>query len=272
MKRVLDRLARRLAAVLVGIMLSFAATSGTALAQDADEVNDPYEDFNRAMFSFNQELDRVILRPLAEGYRFVVPEPARDIVKNFLDNLRTPVVLANDLLQGKLGRAGITTTRFLFNSTFGIGGLMDIAGQLGMEGHVEDFGQTLGVWGLGEGPYLVLPFLGPAPPRDATGLVVDRFFDPVTYSDIGLAYTFGRTATRVVDTRARNIETLDEIEETSIDYYATVRSLYRQRRKDEIRDGEIGETIPIPSISLNFEDDGEIDDGSTSTVSLSAQD
>lgn len=251
------RLHRGVCAGVAGALMLFAVTGG-ALAQDADEVNDPLEDFNRAIFEFNRGFDKVILKPLAEGYRFVLPEQLRDVVKSFLDNLRTPIILANDLLQGKFGRAGITLNRFLFNSTFGIGGLVDIAGDLGMPGHDEDFGQTLGWWGAGEGFYLVLPIFGSAPPRDAIGLVVDTFLDPLTYADIPFEWSFGRTAMRAVDTRARFIETLDEIEETSIDFYATMRSLYRQRRDDEIRDGGPAPSIPIPSISYDFEvDEGE---------------
>jgi phospholipid-binding lipoprotein MlaA len=246
--------------------LAVVLATGAARAQDTNgEVNDPFEDFNRAIFDFNQGFDRFLLRPLAEGYEFVFPEPTRDMIKHFLDNLRTPIILANDLLQGKLGRAGQTVHRFLFNTTFGFGGLFDVVGGNipGSPGggagtvafHDEDFGQTLAVWGLGEGPYLVLPFLGPAPPRDAVGLGVDTFFDPLTYANISIFYNVARTGTRAVDTRSRHLESLDEIEETSIDFYATIRSLYRQRRNDEIRDGAPPETIPIPAISFNFEED-----------------
>lgn len=243
---------RAAAVAAVAIMLS----TGGAWAQDAEnEINDPFEDFNRAIFEFNRVVDRALLRPLAEGYRFLLPQFSRDMIMNFLDNLRTPVVLANDLLQGKVGRAGVTVHRFLFNSTFGFGGLFDFAGDMGMPGHDEDFGQTLAVWGFGEGPYLVLPLLGPAPPRDAIGLGVDTFFDPLTYVDVALYVGLARTGTRVIDERSRHIESLDEIEQTSIDFYATIRSLYRQRRNDEIRDGAAPPTIPIPSISIDFEVD-----------------
>ena len=267
----MGKLGRALATGALAVVL----TAGVAHAQDTNgEINDPFESFNRSIFDFNQELDRILFRPLAEGYRFVLAEPFRDMVKNFLDNLRTPIILANDLLQGKAGRAGQTLHRFIFNSTFGIAGLFDVVGgrlpdgdskQQGhlMSGdaegavpmHDEDFGQTLAVWGFGEGPYLVLPILGPAPPRDAIGLGVDTLIDPLTYANIGLLWSFGRTALRGVDTRERHIESLEEIEETSIDFYATIRSLYRQRRNDEIRDGEPAETIPIPSFSFNFEED-----------------
>ena len=267
----MSRLGRALATGALAVIL----TTGVARAQDTNgEINDPFESFNRSIFDFNLELDRIVLRPLAEGYRFALGEPLRDMIKNFLDNLRTPIILANDLLQGKAGRAGQTLHRFIFNSTFGIAGLLDVvggrlpdsdgnlrSGDAAVESggavamHDEDFGQTLAVWGFGEGPYLVLPIIGPAPPRDAIGLGVDTLIDPLTYANIGLAWSFGRTALRGVDRRERHIELLDEIEEESIDFYAKIRSLYRQRRADEIRDGAPSEGIYIPSFSFNFEED-----------------
>ena len=263
----MGRMGRALATGALAVVL----TTGVARAQDTNgEINDPFESFNRSIFDFNLELDRVLLKPLAEGYRFALGEPLRDMIKNFLDNLRTPIILANDLLQGKAGRAGQTLHRFIFNSTLGFAGLFDVVGGRlpdkeghlrsdGGEGsvamHDEDFGQTLAVWGFGEGPYLVLPIIGPAPPRDAIGLGVDTLLDPLTYANIGLAWSFGRTALRGVDRRERHIELLDEIEEESIDFYAKIRSLYRQRRADEIRDGEPSEGIYIPSLSFDFEED-----------------
>ena len=254
MRKNLQRYLRRAGGALA--LLAIVMAIGGARAQDANnEVNDPLEDLNRGIFEFNRGVDRVLLKPLAEGYRLVLPESGRDMIMHFLDNLRTPIILANDLLQGKLDRAGITIHRFLFNSTFGIGGLFDVAGEFGREGHSEDFGQTLAVWGVGEGPYLVLPILGPAPPRDAIGLAVDTFIDPLTYVEAAFVIGAARTGTRAVDERERHIESLDEIERTSIDYYATIRSLYRQRRNDEIRDGAAAPTIPIPSIGLEFEED-----------------
>ncbi len=244
------------------LVVAIAVAAGSAWAQDAtDDFNDPLESLNRAIFDFNLGFDRKILKPVAKGYRAVVPAPGRDMVRNFLNNLRTPVILANDILQGKPGRAGQTVHRFLFNSSLGMGGLFDLVGDPGANGqgvgvafHDEDFGQTLAVWGFGEGPYLVVPILGPAPPRDAIGLAVDNVaFDPFNFFDVAVLISLGRTATRAVDERSRHIESLDEIEETSIDFYATIRSLYRQRRNDEIRDGAAPPTIPIPTISLEFE-------------------
>jgi phospholipid-binding lipoprotein MlaA len=221
------------------------------------EASDPLEPLNRAIFSFNLGLDKAVLRPLAAAYNTVLPDPVRDGVRNFLNNLRTPIVLANDVLQGEIGRAGETVGRFLLNSTIGVGGLFDIATELGFEFHDEDFGQTLAVWGVGEGPYLMLPILGPSNPRDAVGLVGEYFADPVviwtTNTDREwILYT--RTGVDAVDRRSRNVKTLEELERTSLDFYAAVRSLYRQRRMDEIRNGESGDPVGIPSITFDLDE------------------
>ena len=144
-----------------------------------EQINDPLEPTNRAIFSFNQEVDTYFLRPVAQGYRFAVPRYGRDRVSDFLDNLKTPLYLANDLLQGNFTMAGATIERFLLNTTFGVAGLMDVADPLGIPGHQSDFGQTMGVWGVGEGPYLVLPLFGPSNPRDAVGMAVESFGDPL---------------------------------------------------------------------------------------------
>ncbi len=266
MKGRFHRRLRRAAGIAALVLLATVAAAPAARAYEVDGgVTDPFEGFNRTMFEFNLILDRTVMRPLAKGYVLILPQFTRDMIKHFLDNLRTPVVLANDLLQGKLGRAGMTVQRFMINSTFGIGGLFDLAEALGIEGHDEDFGQTLATWGFGEGPYLVLPILGPAPPRDVIGHGVDLLldpFDPLIHAFLPfLPFTVsvGRIGARALDTRARHLATLDEIEAGSIDFYATVRSLYLQRRDDEIRDGAPPDTIPIPSLSLNLGgDQGEM--------------
>jgi phospholipid-binding lipoprotein MlaA len=173
-------------------------------------------------------------------YRDLVPSFVRDMVRNFLENLRTPQVLGNDLLQGDLAGAGDTTLRFVANTTIGLGGLFDI---MPARRRWEDFGQTLGVWGLGEGFYVVLPVLGPSSVRDAVGLAVDTFTDPIYWwarNTDREEITWARTGVTGLDTRTQNLETLDEIERTAIDFYATLRSAYRQRRIDEIRDGRTG--------------------------------
>lgn len=203
-------------------------------------VNDPYEQTNREIFDLDMRLDRHVLLPTAEAYNEVVPEVARDGVHNFLLNLNTPVIFANDMLQGDPGRGGQTLARFVLNTTLGLGGLIDIAGKIGIPYHDEDFGQTLAVWGAEEGPYLVLPLAGPSTPRDLVGDVVDIAFDPNTY--IAYNYKFywslGRSVLSIIDLRARNATTLAGIERGSVDYYASVRSLYRQNRANEIANGK----------------------------------
>lgn len=205
--------------------------------------NDPLEVPNRMFFAFNEAVDFLIIRPIAVTYRFIVPTGVRNSVTNFLRNLRTPVILANDLLQGDLARAETTAARFFINSTIGVLGLFDIAADSGLPYHEEDFGQTLGTYGAGEGIYLVLPILGPSSLRDAGGRIVDLFLDPLTYL-APESVNLGRTAATGIDARARNLETLDELKRDSLDFYARIRSLYRQNRESEINNGEPPEGSP----------------------------
>ena len=224
-----------LAVALLGVLTAGCSTSGSeSLAQ-----NDPYEHTNRAVFKMNKALDNAFAKSVAKFYNHAVPVPVRDSIHNALTNLDRPVTFGNDVLQGKAVRAGETLERFALNSTLGVAGLFDVATKLGIPDHSEDFGQTLGVWGAGEGPYLVVPFMGPSSPRDLTGNVADIFLDPLTYikfhgSDTWYAV---RGGVEVLDLRARNVDTVEQIERTSIDFYATTRSLYRQYRNSEIRNG-----------------------------------
>ena len=212
------------------------------------DANDPFEGGNRIMFDVNQVLDEVLLRPVAVVYRAVLPDFAQDGVRNFMNNLNSPVIFANDVLQGESDRAGTTLLRFGINSTIGLGGLIDVAKEFDLPYHDEDFGQTLGTWGAGEGPYFYFLVMGPSNVRDFTGFVVDRGLDPLTYVNWGndeLEYVpLGRTVLNVIDLRARNIDTLDEIERASVDYYASIRSLYRQSRADAIRNGAPSTDLP----------------------------
>jgi phospholipid-binding lipoprotein MlaA len=208
--------------------LSFCAAllllfSGCASMPDNAGVNDPYESTNRAIFEFNSRIDDNIALPIARFYRDAVPEPVRIGIHNFLINIRLPVTFGNNLLQGNVTGGAQTVGRFAVNSVLGIGGLVDVATQLEIPSHAEDFGQTLGTYGAGEGYYIVLPILGPAPPRDLLGRIVDSFMDPLTYIDFGLktAWAVGRGTAEVLDLRERNIESIEEIQQTSIDYYAT---------------------------------------------------
>lgn len=225
-----------------GIMLLAVFAAGCQTSKDPEAIaqNDPYEPTNRAVFDFNMKVDNAVAKPVAKFYNHAVPQFARNGVHNFLSNLNKPVTLGNDVLQANGPHAGETLGRFAVNTTLGVGGFVDVATMIGIPDHSEDFGQTLGSWGVSEGPYIVVPFLGPDPPRDMAGDVVDIFMDPLTYvkfhgSDTWYAV---RSGVSVLDLRARNVDNLDTIERTSIDFYATTRSLYRQFRNAEIRNGK----------------------------------
>jgi phospholipid-binding lipoprotein MlaA len=201
-------------------------------------TDDPYEGTNRAIFEFNQGVDHVVLVPVAKTYRFVLPQPARDVIHDFLQNLNSPIIFANDVLQGQPGLASDTLARFVVNSTIGMLGAVDLASKFGVPYHTNDLGITLATWGISAGPYLMLPVLGPSNPRDLFGDVADGFGDPgnIIASDYGRLWaTVARGAAGGIDERSRNIENLAEIERTSLDYYATIRSLARQRRAAQIR-------------------------------------
>ncbi len=229
--------------------------------EEADEENDPLELLNRFGFSFNLALDTFIFKPGAATYQFLLPVEVRDSVRNALRNLSTPVVLANDLLQGELDRAETTVVRFFVNSTVGLLGLFDVAADWGYPYHDEDFGQSLAVHGVGEGFYLVLPILGPSNPRDGIGRLVDTFLDPLTYvaqANDAEEYLLARTALAGIDLRSRNIEALDDLKRDSIDFYARIRSLYRQSRANAISNGEAQDDMPTPGLySFDFDADDE---------------
>jgi len=197
-----------------------------------EEANDPLEPMNRYFFEVNYAFDELVLKPVAGWYHIALPKFARNGVRNALRNLNSPIIFGNDLLQGDIERAGITLARFVINSTLGLAGFIDVAKEMDLIYHDEDFGQTLASWGVGEGPYLVLPFIGPSNPRDATGLVADALMDPMFWIDDSTVeyMLYSRIALEVVDARSRNLDTLDEIRRNAIDYYATIRSLYRQDR------------------------------------------
>lgn len=231
----------------------------TLLAQATtpdDDVNDPLEPVNRVIFEFNEVVYSAVLTPIAKTYNAVFPNTFRAGVGNVIDNLASPVTFVNDLLQFELDRALTTVARFVVNTIGGIGGIADMASSIGLEQHKEDFGQTLGVYGLGEGLYLVLPLLGPSNPRDAVGkYVVDPFFDPLglylsnTDRD---AESWARTGVSAVDEYAGLVEELEQIKKTSVDYYAAIRSLYRQKRQTEISNGREEDLPQIPNYDLNF--------------------
>lgn len=230
--------ARNLAVALLALAASGCATSAPP-SQSALDQNDPYEAQNRKVFELNQKLDKYVALPVATAYVDTVPEVARKGIHNFLTNLDVPVTFANDVLQGSADRAADSLGRFVINSTVGLGGLIDVAQKVGVREHVSDFGETLAVYGVDSGPYLVLPVLGPSDPRDAAGYVVDIALDPSTWISWRSSTWFklGRSVAAIIDERAENIEALNEIERTSVDLYATERSLFRQHREAEINHG-----------------------------------
>jgi phospholipid-binding lipoprotein MlaA len=229
----------------ITLTLSACATPPTdpAALAEFQRTNDPFEPTNRVILDFNMFVDRILLKPVAIGYRTIIPQYGRNRIRNVLDNLNEPVVFINDTLQGEFARANTTAGRFLFNSTFGIAGIWDHASEIGMEKQTGDFGQTLYSWGVADGPYLVLPILGPSNPRDAIGMGVDSYLDPWLYvgRHIGGTAKYNglfRWVALGIDERERNIEAIDDLQKNAVDFYAELRSLWRQHRASELRHGE----------------------------------
>ena len=218
-------------ALLMGCLLA-----GTAWAQAASPAErDPWEGFNRAVFTFNDTLDFYVLKPVATGYDKAMPDPLQDGVTNFFNNVGEIRTIFNDLLQLKLKQAGLDTTRFIVNTTVGVFGFIDIGSRIGLDRHDEDFGQTLGYWGVGSGPYLVLPLLGPNTLRDSAGLVPDYYISPYNTVDHDLA-RYSIRAVDIVDLRAG---LLDAEKLIAGDRYTFFRDAYLQRRDFLVSDGQM---------------------------------
>lgn len=197
---------------------------------------DPFESVNRVVFSFNDRLDRFVFRPIASGYAAVVPAPVRRVAGNFFSNLGEPATAINDVLQMKLRHGAADTARFVFNSTLGVAGLFDVASMMGLEKRDEDFGQTLAYYGVGEGPYLVVPFLGPSNLRDISGTAVDSFADPIVRHDESRESN-SLMAARAIDARANLLGADNVLSSISTDKYLFVREAYRQSRWNDLYDG-----------------------------------
>jgi len=227
-------------AVVFGLVLFFggcaAAPRDAAVTDDVDAEHDPAEPVNRAIFKVNVAADHAVMKPVAQAYTEHMPEGVQKGIHNVVQNLKEPAVAVNDVLQGNVKHAWRSVQRLAVNSTAGVVGIFDVANKLGLPPHKADFGQTLAVWGVGEGPFVELPLLGPSNARDAVGTVVDLAMNPLTYVG-GAPATYAGVATgsaNVVDTRAQHLHDLDELERNSLDYYATLRSVYRQHRDAEI--------------------------------------
>ncbi|MFL2885876.1 MAG: VacJ family lipoprotein [Candidatus Pelagibacterales bacterium] len=252
--------------VLFLLLVSFVVSGCASATKDqvvaesiaSQKVSDPLEPLNRAVFSFNTVFDKVAVRPVAILYRGILPEFVRNRIAYSLDNLSMPVTTINNILQLEFGKAGISTARFVINSTVGILGFFDPASYFGLEADYEDFGQTLAVWGLPTGPYIVLPFLGPSSPRDFTGFLSTSLLDPTyqvgnsTNRDL---FRYYRMGVGVVNFRSENIEIFDDLQNNSIDYYAAVRSFYNQSRNSQVSNNlEVSPSINQDNLFNEFEE------------------
>ena len=222
---------------------------GLASEARADE-RDPWEGFNRAIFTFNDALDRWILEPVATGYDTITPDPLQRCISNFFWNLRTPVSGVNNLLQAKPAGAATEVGRFAVNTTLGLAGFLDPADYLGLARQHEDFGQTLGVWGVPQGPFLMIPLLGASSVRDTGGLAVDAAMTPTLYFVDGLV-TIGARVVDSVNTRSLVLKEVEDARATALDFYGFIRDAYLQHREAEVADhgdrsGDEGDSLYYP--------------------------
>ena len=221
--------------MLLRFLLLFASLLLSACASTSPNTNpkDPYEGFNRSIYSFNDTLDRAVFKPVAKGYKAMLPDPAQKMVHNFISNIDDIFVTGNDLLQFKFAKASSDFTRVWVNTIFGVFGLFNVAHNL--EKHNEDFGQTLGYWGVSSGPYLVVPFFGPSSVRDGAGLIVD-IYSGMIIQDIPARNTlFGITQ---IDQRVKLLDSESLIEDTVMDPYSFIRDAYLMRRQSLVYDGD----------------------------------
>jgi phospholipid-binding lipoprotein MlaA len=243
-----------LTGLFAAVLLVSACASDSAgpVAAGDVEISDPFEGTNRAVFSFNNVVDDAVIHPIVKGYNAVVPDQARTSVDNVFKNLRSPVNFANEVLQGDFDGAGNVVVRAVVNTLLGVGGLFDLAGYEGIQYESEDFGQTLATWGVGHGPYLVVPIIGPSSARDYIGYAVDSFADPLRWylfniDEEGIYY--GKVGAEYLNLRASLVRVLEDLENSSIDYYAATRSAYYQRREALVNDRNVN-SAP----SINYDD------------------
>jgi phospholipid-binding lipoprotein MlaA len=243
------------ATLIAGLGLAACASEPTDPSARAEfqATNDPFEPTNRFIFDLNDFLDRLLIAPLAGLYQVTVPPPLRDRLANIVGNMSEPVVLANNLMQGEFGKAETTTERFLTNTLLGVGGTFEVANDFGLLRQQGDFGQTLSVWGFGEGPYMVLPLFGPSNLRDAIGLGVDTVLSPWKYavanggSQARTVFSYTDLGVNALVRREAVLDAYDSLKEGSLDFYAQMRSIYRQHRAKEL--GQ-----PAPEGTPTFED------------------
>jgi phospholipid-binding lipoprotein MlaA len=237
-------------AMLLGAPLVVTACANENTYKDPElGISDPYENVNRTTLDINEAVDKAVLEPIAKGYRRATPKAVRTVTSNFLRNLNSPVEIGNQMLQGDVKGVGNATARMVINTLAGFGGILDLAEQGGIEHEPEDFGQTLATWGVGNGPYLMLPLFGPSTLRDAAGKMVDSYADPLriylfNIDEEHLHYT--RVGVSVLSQREELIDVISDLRKNSFDYYAAVRSAYYQHRKALINDQVEGEAAEIP--------------------------
>lgn len=225
-------------AIILVMVVVLGACASTQQNERVARI-DPLEPMNRTVFTFNENLDQYVVKPAAEAYKFVLPDTVRRGVTNFFSNIGDIFVAANNLLQAKPKEAASDIGRFLVNSTIGILGFFDVATDLGLDKHSEDFGQTLGVWGLSDGPYVVLPLFGPSTIRDTVGLAVDLKTDFVLNTNqLNSDERIGVTAVRVLDKRANLLDAGQLLEDAAFDKYSFLRDSYLQRRRNQVYDGD----------------------------------
>ncbi len=224
---------RKTLVTVTSIALLAASTACSTPKGEATEY-DPWESFNRPMYQLNYVVDGVVLKPITQVYRGVVPEYGREHVHNFVENLASPITFANSILQGDPENTFVTLWRFMFNSTIGIGGLFDVASELGLKNRKTDFGQTLALYGVENGPYLFLPIMGPSGVRDGVGRIADYFTHPASYVDSETT-AISLWAITAVDARSENYDLIENVYKSSLDPYATFRSGYIQKRDSDIK-------------------------------------
>lgn len=243
----------------------------TGCASTDPKSTDVWEGWNRGTQEFNDDVDKAILKPVATGYEKITPEPIDQGVTNFFSNMNDIGVTINDVLQFKMLQAGMDLSRFIINTSIGLGGMIDVASMVDLPKHNEDFGQTLGYWGIPSGPYLVLPLVGPSSPRDLVGMIGDAALNPLTYVSIfggavGSAASGGASAVDVTDTRAGLMSTEKVVNEGSVDRYDFIKSSYQQHREYEIYDGNPPNVDP----DAELKDESATFDGSLLKPALSS--
>ncbi len=245
-----DRGVLAVQAMALGLILTLG--SGCATTRSNPEV-DPLEPVNRGFYNINEKLDKYFMKPVAKGYKYITPKPVRTGVTNFFDNLFYPNVIVNDFLQGKFRQGFRDFARLFVNTTIGIGGLFDQATSAGLVRHQEDLGQTLATWGIGQGPYLVIPLLGPSTARDVTDLAPSTFLNPLFYIESAIIYGVGGLS--VINERANLLEATEIRDEAALDPYTFTREAFLQRRQDLIYDGN----PPVEELEDFFEEGAEDD-------------